>query len=360
MEKEVSVSDTYICETSYHVLITLVKVLIDRGKDYRLILLTGDTLSQDILDRLEESGLFTSITKIDGLHQYDALLDYSAPFVIRGLSLRKQIDKYVQWDYRQADDYYLYNDVSMLGKWFNSHKIKYHLIEDGLDTFTLPSVHSNNYPESKWKKCLRQFFNAGFYSFGQSKFTKSIEVNSNKNLQFDIKNKNIIEVPRKQLFDKLTASDKARILSVYLSDIEQKEIIESLKNVWSVSLLLTQPLGHDKITSYEMQEEFYKDIVNDNVTGQLIIKPHPRDDFDYSKLFPDAIVIRYPFLPVEAIGFLSGINFDKAITWCSTSINGITFCENRVYLGIEYITPYLKRDNYESKWHLTPTLLGNH
>ena len=86
-------ADTYICETSYHLLITLVKVLLAPSKEYKLILLTGDILSQDILDRLESSGLFTSITKLDGLHKYDAMLDYSAPFVIRGRSLKKQVEK---------------------------------------------------------------------------------------------------------------------------------------------------------------------------------------------------------------------------------------------------------------------------
>lgn len=363
-------ADTYICETSYHLLITLVKVLLAPSKKYNLILLTGDTLSQDIIERLKASGLFISITKLDGLHKYDAMLDYSAPFVIRGRSLKKQIEKYVKWEYNPSDDYYLYNDVSMIGKWFNAEKIKYHLIEDGLDTLTLPSVHSNNYPESKWKRKLRMFLNAGFYSFGESKFTSSIEVNNKEGLQFDIKGKNIIEVPRKQLFEGLGTADKEKILSIYLSDSEKMDIMDKLQAatttedindsnmINSVSLLLTQPLGFDKITSYEMHEEFYKDIVEKYGEGRLIIKPHPRDDFDYNKMFPDAVVIDYPFLPVEAIGFLPDININKAITWCSTSISGISFCDNKVYLGIDYITPYLKRDNFESKWHLAASLLA--
>ena len=224
-----------------------------------------------------------------------------------------------------------------------------------------------NYPESKWKRKLRMLFNAGFYSFGESKFTSSIEVNNKEGLQFDIKGKNIIEVPRKQLFEGLGTADKEKILSIYLSNSEKMDIMDKLQAATttkdlndsnSVSLLLTQPLGFDKITSYEMHEEFYKDIVEKYGEGRLIIKPHPRDDFDYKKLFPDAVVIDYPFLPVEALGFLPGININKAITWCSTSISGISFCDNKVYLGIDYITPYLKRDNFESKWHLAASLLA--
>lgn len=345
-------ADTYICETSYHVLITLIKVLINKDRDYKLILLTGETLNKDIVKRLNDSGLFQSVTRIDGLHQYDKMLDYSAPILIRGRSLRKQIDRFVKWDYDSLDDYYLYNDVSMLGKWFNAHKIKYHLIEDGLDTFTLPTVHSNNYPESKWRKRFRQFFNAGFYCFGESRFTSSIEVNSKKGLQFDIKGKNIIEVPRKELFSKLSNSAKKKILSIYLSEDEIGEITDKLKSSAVASLLLTQPLGFDKMTSYEMQEEFYRDIISQYATGQLIIKPHPRDDFDYNIIEPKAVIIRYPFLPVEVLGFLPGVSIGTAITWCSTSINGIDFCKNKVYLGIEFIAPYLKRDNFDSQWHM--------
>lgn len=351
-------SDTYICETSYHLLITLIKVLIDRNKSYKLIVSTDKVIDDAVIDRLRKSGLFESITRYGGLEKIDALLDYSAFFPVRGRSLRKQLDEYVKWDYDKSDDYYLYNDVSILGKWFNAHKIKYHLLEDGLDTYTLPTVHSNNYPESKSKRAIRQFFNAGFYCFGESKYTSSIEVNRLEGLQFDKKGKNIVVVPRSELFARLTSEDKDIILKLYLGS----EKIEKIRKLFTCSegtLLLTQPLGYDRMTSYEIHERFYKDIVDKYSTGQLIIKPHPRDDVDYHKLFPEAVVIEDSVLPVETIGFFEDIRIKRAVTWCSTSINGLGFCDEKISLGIEYIKPYLEMDEgFESKWLMANRLLA--
>ena len=71
-------SDTYICETSYHLLITLIKVLIDRNKSYKLIVSTDKVIDDAVIDRLRKSGLFESITRYGGLEKIDALLDDSA------------------------------------------------------------------------------------------------------------------------------------------------------------------------------------------------------------------------------------------------------------------------------------------
>lgn len=351
-------SDVYICETSYHLLITLIKASINQGSKYKLILGTGKVIDSDVIKRIEESNLFESIERYDGLEKYDTMLDYSGFFPLRGISLRKQLDRFVQWNYNKSDDYYMYNDVSILGKWFNAHKIKYHLIEDGLDTYTLPTVHSNNYPESKTKRAVRQFFNAGFYCFGESKYTSSIEVNKMEGLQFDKRGKNIIVVPRKELFSKLSNSDKRRILEIYLGSKKVNDIKEKLLGKEG-TLLLTQPLSFDAMTSREIHRKFYLDIAREYAVGQLIIKPHPRDDMDYHELFPEALVIEDKYLPVETLGFLEGITISKAVTWCSTSINGLDFCEEKISLGIEYIKPYLKMDEgFESKWSMAGVLLG--
>lgn len=343
-------SDVYICETSYHLLITLIKVLIDRTRSYKLILCTGHVLGDDVIGRIQSSGLFESVIKYEDMTKYDAMLDYSAFFPFRGRSLRRQLDMYVKWDYDKQDDYYLYNDVSILGKWFNAHKIKYHLLEDGLDTYTLPTVHSNNYIESKTKRAIRQFFNAGFYCFGESKYTSSIEVNQMEGLQFDKRGKNIIVLPRHELFGRLTDDDKKTILEIYLGG-EKTEDIRSRFSSGECTLLLTQPLGFDAITSYEIHKKFYKDIVSKYLDGQLIIKPHPRDDVDYKELFDDVVVLEDKHLPVETIGFFEDIKIKRAVTWCSTSIKGLDFCDEKISLGINYIKPYLDMDEgFESKW----------
>lgn len=347
-------SDVYICDSSYHVFVTLIKAMLGEKK-VKLVLCTNDVLPDYVIDNIKMLNLFTDVMILSDLEQIDSKLDYSESYFKRGRSLKKQLDSYVDYEFTTSDEYYIFNDNSIMGKCLNAHKIKYNLIEDGLNVFRLNTIKSNNYQESRVRRSIRKFFNAGFYCYGESKYSKTIEVNSDKDLLIKIPKRKLIVEPRASLFASLSKEQKEIIINVYLTKEELVGIRKSLDEVsdGKVSLLITQPLADDKITSKMMHEKFYSDIVEQYSEGKLLIKPHPRDNYDYTKIFPDAVIIKQNYLPIEALAFLGNYNFYKAITWCSTSIEAISFCENTEYLGIEYIRPYILEDRengFDSQW----------
>jgi len=342
--------DVYVCNTSYHFLITVVKAILNKNKP-KLILCLHGLFGEEMIDRIKASDLFSSVTVYENLDDFDTKLDYSAPFYRRHKDMQRQLDGVVKWKHNRHYEYYLYNDVSIMGKWLNSHGIKYNLIEDGLDCYKQKAFLGLNYIEPDYRRAIKQALNIGFYCFGKSKYTKSIEVNTIEGIL--LKNKNIIyELPRVELFNRLSNEDIKKILDLYLDDTQYEYIKNLLDGIGKqASLLLTQPLYNDKITSYETMVRFYKDMVKEYAEGRLVIKPHPRDKVDYTTIFPDAVIINNNNLPAELLGYISNVCFKKAITWNSTSINNISYVEDKVFLGMDYIKPYIDGDTgFESMW----------
>ena len=78
--------------------------------------------------------------------------------------------------------------------------------------------------------------------------------------------------------------------------------------------------------------------VNYEKQGQIFIKPHPRDELDYSKVFPG-----YPMfdgtMPMEMLNFFEGLRFDIVVT-VFTDLKGITFADKLVRLGDEFMDKY--------------------
>lgn len=343
--------DVYICTTTYHFLITAIKACLNMNKP-KLILSSKGLFDQKIVARIKASNLFASVNVYDNLDDFNAKLDYSASFFAKHKDMQRQLDSVVKWKHNCNYEYFLYNDVSIMGKWLNSHGIKYNLIEDGLDCYKQKAFLGLNYNDSKIRRFINQTFNVGFYCFGQSKYTKEIEVNSIEGILLNTKAP-VYELPRKELFARLTKSDIEKILGIYLDKDEYNEVKDTLESIngEAASLLLTQPLFEDGITSRETEIKFYKDIIEKYAEGKLVIKPHPRDTVDYTKVFDDVIVINNPRLPAELLGYISDSCFKKVITWCSTAINNISYAEEKVFLGMDYIKPYIDGETgFESMW----------
>lgn len=342
--------DIYVCQTSYHLLVTMIKAM-NSKRFTKLILCAGKLFDDQMVERIKESGIFEEVINYRDIDEYDRELDYSAPLLKRHDDLQRQLDKKVVWQHKEGYEYYLYSDICIMGKWLNSYKIKYHLIEDGMDTFTMPAFKALNYKENPLKKIIRRRIGAGFYCFGESLYYKSIEVNSRDGLL--LKSNKIKVVPKRDLFGNLTKNQKKKLLEIYLSSEGLRGMIDLLLESSGAckSLLLTQPFAADKMMSYKMQGRLYQDVVRDQVKYDLVIKPHPRDNFDYSAIFPDAVIIKENVVPVEAFDFMEGICFKQAVTVCSTSINGILGCDEKISLGLGYLRKYFLEDkDFEQTW----------
>ena len=99
-------------------------------------------------------------------------------------------------------------------------------------------------------------------------------------------------------------------------------------------LLLTDPL-----CTLDVRERIFKDIVEEyEKQGQIFIKPHPRDELDYRKVFPG-----YPMfdgtVPMEMLNFFPDLHFDQVVT-VFTDLKGIRFADKLVRLGDEFMDRY--------------------
>ena len=72
---------------------------------------------------------------------------------------------------------------------------------------------------------------------------------------------------------------------------------------------------------------------------RIMIKPHPRDTIDYTKLCPDAVVLRGRF-PVEVLNFFEGLHIKKAVSIVTTALNNMDFVEEKLNLGASFWDAY--------------------
>lgn len=215
----------------------------------------------------------------------------------------------------------IFHDDIWASRYCKDKKISYTLVEDALDIFKTLSTSPFAYMLPEWsiKNVIKKVFGIGYVFNGLDVNTKHIEVN-NRNITEAASSvrKKFIEVPREPLFKALTKEQ---------TDILQKLFMQDTPNLNGnkLVLLLTQPLFEDRMVSTEQQQiEIYRNLVADYLSeGQtLVIKPHPRDLLDYSKKFPDAVIINKN-MPVEVIRLCTDTKFEAVVTINSTAINSL-------------------------------------
>lgn len=94
-------------------------------------------------------------------------------------------------------------------------------------------------------------------------------------------------------------------------------------------IILTQPLREDcGLTDEEYLEIYSSEITNNS---NVVIKPHPRDNFDFENYFPNVPIIRTD-APMQLLNYM-GIKPKVAVTVCSTSISAMPSDVNKIMLG---------------------------
>lgn len=324
----------FICHTEYHVLIAMLKTL--KNKDEKNEIVLYGTISE--VDKLCKKLLKNNIFEKVYIFNYIDIDEYKK--IPKGNNIFDRIiknKKFINNNYnfgflKEKNNIYIFNDDSIIGRYLRLNKIRYNLIEDGLNCYQNIDKHYNF--NNDFKQKIKIMFNTLDCVFGKSKYVKQIEVNSIKNINLFVKDK-FIEVPRKKLFEGLTEEDKNKILNVF---VEEKI---NFFNTKSVSILITQPLYIDGfLDNYTQQVEMYKYILNKYGVGKIVIKPHPRDEIDYSNIIEDDVIILDRNVPIEILNFIDGIIVDRVITAFSTAIDGIDFCDDKIKLGYEWVKKY--------------------
>lgn len=327
----------YICHTPYHLFISIIKIILSKQmKKNDLIICNSDSFNKETLSNVKKifkkvfiyshenlDANIPSISWIDriknGLLFYNSLMETKT-------GLFKE--------YFNTRNVFIFNDNSFFGFWFNISKIKYNLLEDGLNCFQTP-FFKRFLPKHKYPlidKLLGLYWNC----YGFSKYTQQIEVNDSLHLL--IKHKNIVECNRNKLYHKLDQKDIKLIADIF--GYESVNKISTNSFFTKSTLLLTQPLSEDGLISHEKKIALYQYLVNKYAIGLLYIKPHPRDKENWTEIFPNAQILGIPKIPFELYLLNEKMHFNRAITAFSTSIDNIFCADDKIKKSYSFVVNF--------------------
>ena len=309
----------YIVSTPYHLLISIIKTILEKRVGIDEIIIYNFHISQDTIKRT--SSIFA---KVYSCSFFDVLAELirlkirisHIPF------LSNSVKGKFSENFFQSKKIFIYNDDSYFGCFFNVLKMNYGLIEDGLNCFLYDTS------DLKLHSKLYDYLGFSWECFGRSQYTTSVEVNDVSKIC--INHLNVVEVPRKQLFECLRDEDIDTIANIF--DYHPLNIPHDKE----CSLLLTQPLSEDDVVSHQKKIEIYKYLVQKYALGTLYIKAHPREKEDYSKIFPNAVVIKNNKTPIEVFLLKEKLHFKRVISTFTTAMDAIFCADEKIQMGYEW------------------------
>lgn len=175
----------------------------------------------------------------------------------------------------------------------------------------LRHVRKNNSIQGKIERLL--YGNVAVHTLGDNPQCTDIFL-TEKNISPVLENKNIHINSFQELWQCSSESKKKFILDVFnVTD----EDIASLQNM--ETMFLSQPLVQDGILKRDEYITILKGIFKHYDTSKMLVKPHPRDTFDYVHYFPGISVFKKK-VNVQLLVLL-GATLQRAVTICSSSIN---------------------------------------
>ena len=341
----------FICHTPYHVLVTLVKSLQSKEEEQEILISEEIENVGFLCENLEKTQLYDSVK----VFKNNKLMSSNRLFLKYSTMHKALKNLYGDLDFSQRD-IYIFNDWTPIGYYLNLEKKYYHLLEDGLDCYKAGGVMEEYYRGfSKMSHRIRRFLHYGVFYLGESYYMIDLEVNSMDHLCIR-KCRNIVVYHKKEQFSNLAKQQKEIIVKVFL---DEQSILSELKKDNPVSIFLTQPLYKDcLVKNKKIQIELYRYLMKKYGKGTVWIKPHPRDDIDYKKVFPGCHVLDQKNVPMEVFDFIEDLKCERVITAYSTAIRGIEFCKEKIFFDkdtidrmCEYIEKELENDeNHDAVW----------
>lgn len=336
----------YICHTFYHVYVAAMRELtIKDGCNATLILSTMSNDFSGMKERAEHSGVFADV------YLYDEKEDVTSEEVMsyhkdKGniiLNLLQRIkytkllgklqEEYVPVDLRKYEDVYVFCDSDPIGYYLNYKKIKYHALEDGLNSGKLDNqAMLANMGAWKLKKLMAKlgfiFVESGYSKYCIDYIVNDISVNYNPP-------ENISEWPFDEMWEKLEAKDHEVLARIFIDDIDELRRELSIKSgSRGKVMILTEPLCEP-----EVRKRLFGDIIAKYADDySVIIKPHPRDLLNYEEAFPDAFVLKGKF-PMEVIDDIDDLKVEKLVS-VITQVDKVKFADEIEYLGMDFLDGY--------------------
>lgn len=341
----------YVCHTLYHVYVSVLKEMnlpqTDGPKGKADIALSKVFMDfENLGERLKASGVFDRVLTLDErrAENFPDIMKYKenhhniVRHMINRIIFTKKLGKlqgrFIDINFREYRDIYVFCDSDPIGYYLSYHHIYYHAVEDGLDCLkNFDAAHVDNQGHFKLKAALAAK-NIIFIQNGYGKYCLDMEVNDAS--VFDYTFEKYKEVPRKPMEQALDSGQKRTMLDIFLPDAEQ--ITKKLAGCEDCVLFLTEafPGDHPEVRK-AVSDEVLRDYCGN---AHVVIKPHPRDDLDYASLYPQCTVIRGKF-PIEVLNFIEGIHFSKAVSIITSALDSIEFADEKVNIG-----PYIY-DAYE-------------
>lgn len=338
----------YICHTFYHAYVATMKEL-NKGLSHRgeatLILSTMSNDFGTMKDRAESSGVYKDV------YLFDEKEDASSPEVMayhkdKGnivsnllqrikytRMLAKLQEPFVPVDLSSYDEVYVFCDSDPIGYYLNYKKIKYHALEDGLNSGKLDNqaMLSNR---GAWPlKKLMAKMGLIFIESGYSRYCIDYEVNdiSANYMPPD----NVIECSFDSMWDKLSKEDHDMLAYIFMENIDElKTQLASASGHKDRVMILTEPL-----CDHETRKRLFGDIIKEYQDDHaIIIKPHPRDHVDYKEAFPQVTVLEGRF-PMEVMADIEDLKVDKLVS-VITQVDNVKFAKEMVYLGLDFLDKY--------------------
>lgn len=323
MKKKICLVDTLYSLFLYVVL----------NKEYKdTLYFFGENIPVEIIKKFENKVYLKDI-KIEEKN----ILNY---FTIRKINkaIKKRIKNY---DYLYFQDHISYSQFFM-----NNFQGKKILLEDGIGNYNIDLLEGERKKKKKWniiKKIKKKYiyFEETYYStWGTSNKVDQILLTNLYSIPEVIRDKvRIVNLEKK--WQELSEIEREGIIRIFNFNLNELFELNKLKN--SI-LLLTQCYSEDKFLSEKDKISLYKTILKDEKNEILIIKPHPREITDYSKVFKEKykkVIILNKNFPAE-IMMLLGIKVNKIITIDSSVIfNFKNKYKTQIY-GAEYLKKYIE------------------
>lgn len=349
MSKQPKTKDRiYVCHTHYHAYVTFLKELNRPRQEQGRATLVLSRMSSDFetfKERAEKSGLFCEVLEYDEKRQsaYPVLDRYTAEGggiignMLRRIIMTKKFgrlcERDIPTDFTQYKDIYVFCDIDPIGYYLNWKHIPYHAVEDGLNTLKYSDdARYDNRGFFRLKAFMSSCLNLIFVQNGYGRYCIDMEVNDISAIEYPCKK--YVEVSRQVLTENLTEKDKKVILRAFVRDIDtiERQIREGTGA--QKILILTEPL-----CDLQTRERIFRDLIEQyRQEGQIYLKPHPRDELDYRKLFAEYCQFDAK-MPMEILNFFPDFHVRKVVS-VFTEVKAIQFADEMIMLGADFMDRY--------------------
>ena len=191
---------------------------------------------------------------------------------------------------------YISNDWSVAGRYLQDCRAGYTLCEDTVGGTLDPDQHLLEAQRAAADFAARRR-GKGYLYWGDSRFCRTVESEDAAKCTLFPPEK-LVTFSKKALLESLTGAEKAAVRRVFLTE----PLPDDPAALANATLLLPRSFVLDGLMDQPTQDAIFLAVAKKYADGPLFIKTHPRDETDYHKLFPQAVVLERT-MPSEVLNF---------------------------------------------------------